>query len=59
MKQKIIDKGLYIQIMQCSLEVRMEKTRLNLLIKSIHGERSEKWEKSFFGYCGGFVCNPF
>ena len=41
MKQKIIDKGLYIQIMQCSLEVRMEN-KIEFINKVYMGKEADE-----------------
>lgn len=46
MKQKIIDKGLYIQIMQCSLEVRMEN-KIEFINKVYMGKEAKSGKKVF------------
>ena len=46
MKQKIIDKGLYIQIMQCSLEERMEN-KIEFINKVYMGKEAKSGKKFF------------
>ena len=46
MKQKIIDKGLYIQIMRCSLEERMEN-KIEFINKVYMGKEAKSGKKVF------------